>query len=184
MILFIVLLITETSVVNAQRPAACGEACDPTRNTCRSSTYCHPTLRTCYEFSCDPTKGHPACCKSNRPARPNPTTPPGGGNPNPAVPTGSVVDPGPVNPTGGTNTTPAKLPPISVTPPAGGGGTTGDCSGPTEGTKDGKVDLADFNLLRKELSGTASSKFCDNDTNGVVDLLDFNIFRIAFIAQK
>lgn len=78
---------------------------------------------------------------------------------------------------------PTSTPTGVATPPVGGL-TGGDCSGPVEGTPDGIVDLIDFNLLRKEISGPPATTFCDFDTNGIIDLLDFNIFRIAFIAQK
>lgn len=126
------------------------------------------------------------CCRSNRPPVPPTRTPSGGGG-SPVVPTVGAATPGTIVTTGPIkNTTPGMSPltPYVTITPGGGGGGTADCSGPVEGTKDGKVDLADFNLLRKEFSGTATTLLCDNDTNGVVDLLDFNIFRIAFIAQK
>ncbi|KXK11184.1 MAG: hypothetical protein UZ22_OP11002000388 [Microgenomates bacterium OLB23] len=144
-------------------------------------------ILTDQELACKPAaqQANP-CCRSNRPQnpRPQPTTPPGGGG-NPNIPNVPNTTPGNANPTG-SFVDPNPITPVSgkVTPPSGGGGTAGDCSGPTEGTKDGKVDLSDFNLLRKELSGSAATTACDFDTNGVVDLLDFNIFRIAFVAQK
>ncbi len=167
----------------AQRGLRCGQICDPARPTCITNSYCHPTLKVCYENGCDPNLGRPACCRSNKPARPAPTTVPTGVTKpgNPVVPT-TATTPGSTDP--GTNITPGAgiLTPAVTGAPRGG--SAGDCSGPVEGTKDGKVDLADFNLLRKEFSGSATTLFCDNDTNGVVDLLDFNIFRIAFIAQK
>ncbi len=165
----------------AQRPAGqCGQQC--VGGACAAGKYC--SGGTCYETGCNPLAGDSACCKSQRPVQPRtPTSTPGGGVVVP--PKGTTPATAAPGPTGGTNLTPGTTPLTPfITAPVGGGGSAGDCSGPVEGTKDGKVDLSDFNLLRKEFSGTVKTAFCDFDTNGIVDLLDFNIQRIALIAQK
>lgn len=174
------LFIQSGSPVFAQRPLGCGDACDPAKSGCRASTYCHPGEKKCFEFTCDPSRGDSACCKSQRPRQPRtPTSPPSGGNPSvPGVTSGVNVP----NVPGIKPVTPGN---DQITPPNGGpGGVAGDCSSPVEGTKDGVVDLNDFNLLRKEFSGSVKTAFCDFDANRTVDLLDFNIQRIALIAQK
>jgi hypothetical protein len=177
------LLFSSTTPTYAQRPVGqCGQSCPAAG--CQVGKQC--INGTCYEAGCNPAGGDPPCCKSQRVIRP--TTPPGGGGGGGGSPTtpgttpGTIVTPGP-----GKSTTPGMTPLtpfITITPGGPVGGSAGDCSGPTEGVKDGKVDLVDFNLLRKELSGSSTTVACDFDTNGLVDLLDFNIFRIAFIAQK
>lgn len=160
----------------AQRAGTCGTNCPP--EGCQVGKYC--SNGTCFETGCNPAAGDSACCKSQRPRQPRtPTSPPSGGNPSvPGVTSGVNVP----NVPGIKPVTPGN---DQVTPPNGGrGGVAGDCSSPVEGTKDGVVDLNDFNLLRKEFSGSVATAFCDFDTNGTVDLLDFNIQRIALIAQK
>lgn len=160
----------------------CPRTCVRSSDCPNNAPFCRGGV--CWELGCQNMPGNTdPCCRSNKPARPAPTTVPTGVTKpgNPVVPT-TATTPGSTDP--GTNITPGAgiLTPAVTGAPRGG--SAGDCSGPVEGTKDGKVDLADFNLLRKEFSGSATTLFCDNDTNGVVDLLDFNIFRIAFIAQK
>lgn len=180
--LFILLLffvLAFTSAAEAQRPRlkACGQGCaDDTE--CMIGTSC--INRSCYQTGCNPAAGDSACCKSQRPRQPRtPTSPPSGGNPSvPGVTSGVNVP----NVPGIKPVTPGN---DQITPPNGGpGGVAGDCSSPVEGTKDGVVDLNDFNLLRKEFSGSVKTAFCDFDANRTVDLLDFNIQRIALIAQK
>ncbi len=176
--IFLLIFSLVHSVSAQSGPGHCGTACPcGVGNICQNGT--------CFERGCNPARDA-ACCKSQRVIAPRtPTAPPVKNNPGgpgtivatPGVivaPSGSVVDP----------RTPSKgaLTPM-LTPPVGGG-TAGDCSGPTEGTSDGKVDLIDFNLLRKEISVPVTSPKCDFEPNGVVDLLDFNTFRIAFVAQK
>ena len=155
------------SPIYAQRPGTCGQPCSPgcvAGNTCISGV--------CVQFSCG--VGNPCCRIVSIPPR-TPTTPP-------ARPSTAPVDTKPgINPTGNV-VVPSVAPSVMPTSPAGTM-LPGDCSGTTEGTADGKVDLIDFNLLRKEISGSASTTKCDFDANKVVDLLDFNIFRIAFITQ-
>lgn len=155
----------------AQRPGSCGTACP-----CQVGNVCIPPVNgICYERGCVPGKDSP-CCKSAK-VRP-PTAAPTAVRPPTAVPTSNVpitqpltgnpVDPNPSSP---------------VQPPVGGSPTGGDCSSSVEGVPDGKVDLLDFNLLRKEFGSQTGAVKCDFDANGIVNLLDFNIFRIAFIAQ-
>jgi len=160
--------------VSAQRAGQCGGVCNPgcvAGNTCNSGI--------CVQTSC--STSNPCCRVITRTPR-TPTTPPSGGGPIVPVPgtTGSFVDPLITKPASKTPSGPI----LPITPPVGGGATGGDCSGLTEGTPDGKVDLLDFNLLRKESSGVVTTAKCDFDANLVVDLLDFNILRIALIAQK
>lgn len=171
---FITLLFVKDS--NAQ---SCPRTCARSSDCPNNAPFCRGGV--CWELNCQNIPGNTdPCCRSNRPARPRtPTSPPSGGNPSvPGVTSGVNVP----NVPGIKPVTPGN---DQITPPNGGpGGVAGDCSSPVEGTKDGVVDLNDFNLLRKEFSGSVATAFCDFDANRTVDLLDFNIQRIALIAQK
>ena len=175
------LLVSPAAAQRGRGGKACGQGCvDDTE--CMVGTSC--SNGQCYQTGCNPAAGDSACCKSQRPRNPSSPTavPPGGGvivPPPGATTPGTVVPPG----KGVTPDTGLLTPKVPMTPPVGGG-TVADCSGPVEGTKDGLVDLFDFNLLRKEFSGSVATVMCDYDTNKVVDLLDFNILRIALNAQK
>lgn len=174
--LFTMLFLLSFTSVNAQRAGQCGGVCNP---GCVAGNSC--SGGTCVQIGCSTSN---PCCRSTRPPRPSSPTavPPGGGvivPPPGATTPGTVVPPG----KGVTPDTGLLTPKVPMTPPVGGG-TVADCSGPVEGTKDGLVDLFDFNLLRKEFSGSVATVMCDYDTNKVVDLLDFNILRIALNAQK
>lgn len=70
----------------------------------------------------------------------------------------------------GATTTPAPSGVVSVSP---GSGVDGDCSGPTPGTPDGKVDLLDVEYFRRELNREVSTLSCDFDNSGVTDIIDF-----------
>lgn len=83
---------------------------------------------------------------------------------NPSTPVSSCPGAG-----GTTGTTP--VPPVG----GGGGGTTnnaiGDCA--PAGAPDGMTNILDFERLRQELAGEASTTDCDFDNNGSVDIIDF-----------
>lgn len=70
--------------------------------------------------------------------------------------------------TDGGSTPPSKIP--------------GDCSGPTPGTPDGKVNLQDLEYLRQELNKEVRTLSCDFDKSGTTDVIDFtNYFREGYI---
>lgn len=70
----------------------------------------------------------------------------------------------------GATTTPAPSGSVSVSPVSG---LDGDCSGPTPGTPDGKVDLLDVEYFRRELNKEVSTLACDFDNSGTTDIIDF-----------
>ena len=63
--------------------------------------------------------------------------------------------------------------------------TIGDvfCTQKSQGDADcnGKVDLADFEIFRKEFTGSLSTKTADFNNDGLVNITDFEIWRKTFL---
>lgn len=65
---------------------------------------------------------------------------------------------------------------VTPTPPQ-------NCSQKTLGDSDcsGKVDLTDFEIWRKEFTGSQTTKTADFNASGMVDIVDFEIWRKSFL---
>lgn len=111
----------------------------------------------------------PLCVNASPPCPLN--TPPSGWCPVTPIPT--------IIPTATPIVEPTSPPASITTQPS----PTSSCPRKGEGDAncDGKVDLLDFEIWRKELNGEATTKDSDFDSSGKVNLVDFEIWRKEFL---
>ncbi len=85
-----------------------------------------------------------------------------------------------VTPTTGVSATPTKAPtngPTATSTPGCTKKSAGDAN------CDGLINLADFEIYRREFTGAVSTKTADFDASGTVNIIDFEIFRRNYLAS-